>query len=60
MNNVKKIDRNLNIDRADNGYVVEFNYRDNDDDYKRGKQVFDNLDSVIAFLKIVQDLPLDD
>jgi len=60
MNDVRKIDRDINVQRADNGYIVEFSYRDQEDDYKRAKRIFETLDSVVAFLKIAEEFPLDD
>jgi hypothetical protein len=60
MEDLKKIDRDINVQRADNGYIVEFSYRDQEDDYKRAKRIFESLDNVIAFLKIAEEFPLDD
>lgn len=60
MKHVKKIDRAIEVIRADNGYIVEYGYRDQEDDWKRSKTVTTDLEAVIAFLKLAEGFPLDD
>jgi len=60
MTDMKKIARTIEVQRADNGYIVEFSYYDLEDNWKRATRIFDSLDNVVAFLKIAEEFPLDD
>jgi len=60
MNDIKKIARTVEVQRADNGYTVEFTYCDHENIWKTVVRIFENLAGVMTFLKSLEEFPLND
>lgn len=56
----KKANESLTYYKYDNGYMVECNGRDKNDDYKYLKIVAATIDDVVAIIKDFDNLPKDD
>ncbi len=54
----KSLNECINVNRYDNGYMVELSGRDKDDEWPTKKIICKDLDEVIDLLKQAQTLPL--
>lgn len=56
-NNLTKVDETLTVYRYDNGFMVEINGRDKEDDWLTVKLLATSLDEVFALITEANNLP---
>lgn len=53
LNKLAKVDDSFTVNMYDNGYMVEVNGRDNDDNWATQKVICNTMEELIAFIKEV-------
>lgn len=57
---IEKVSEQFTIYRYDNGFVIEVNGRDSNDDYKTAKILVQDVDQLLALVKEAVTLKLDE